>query len=67
MKENERVFKSIGRMFILSNKEDIVESLGQTRDKIEKESAKYSEMKKVYEKKLSIATDAFKECMGVPK
>ena len=67
MKENERVFKSIGRMFILSTKEDVVSGLGLTKEKIEKESTKYQEMKKVYEKKLGTATEALKEYMGGQK
>lgn len=67
MTEDQRVFKSIGRMFILSTKEEVVEGLKVTWDWVETERVKYSEMKKMYEKKLATATEAYKEMVGGAK
>ena len=61
LKENEKVFRSVGRMFILSDKEEVTSMIATQKEKIEKESIKYQEMKKVYEKKRDGTIEAIKE------
>lgn len=48
-------------MFILSDKEEVQTMINTQKDKIEKESTKYLEMKKVYERKRDSAIEAIKE------
>lgn len=61
LKGEEKVYRSVGRMFILSDKEEVISLIAQQKEKIEKESIKYNEMKKVFEKKRDSAIEAIKE------
>lgn len=48
-------------MFILSEKEEVQSLITNQKEKIEKESVKYQEMKKVFEKKRESTIEAIKE------
>ena len=41
LKEDQRVFRSIGRMFVISNKADIVKTLNDDLSKINQEQKRY--------------------------
>jgi chaperonin cofactor prefoldin len=47
----ERVFRSVGRMFILSTPEEISKELKSNLSSIGTEAARYAELKKTYEAK----------------
>ena len=61
--EANRVFKSIGRMFVVSDKESVVASIEEHNTKINEEMIRYHNLKKAYETKKDLATKHLQELL----
>mmetsp|Transcript_20874 Transcript_20874/g.23216 ORF Transcript_20874/g.23216 Transcript_20874/m.23216 type:complete len:113 (+) Transcript_20874:19-357(+) len=59
--EDHRVFKSVGRMFVLSDKESLIKSIEDQNSIINTETVKFQNLKKTYEIKKESATKQLQE------
>ena len=61
LSEDNRVFKSIGRMFVLSDKESVVTAVEEQNTRINEEMIRYHNLRKTYEIKKDSATKHLQE------
>ena len=64
LNEEHRVFKSVGRMFVLSDKGSVVKAIEEQNTKINEETIRYQGLRKTYETKKEQATKMMQDLMA---